>query len=236
VFTPNDQCGIEICRTPGFWQERAGTEKAGSRNLTLMTIVKGGGCLEICGEIITNTALDSANSAEEALCIRRNGHSLKQLARQLTAAALNCVVTNGAPDCVGVSIEQTFQECNDACAAGSRTTVGGVDCVDAIDCFNSGGTFTNGQCNHAETNCHDSTVVGFCQSGPDAGQLCSTNDECAGGAKCDPGPAGSTDKCGAARANSCSVVPFAGEISESNCATGLKCSTPEVCGQVICPP
>jgi len=28
VFTPNDQCGIEICRTPGFWQERAGMEKA----------------------------------------------------------------------------------------------------------------------------------------------------------------------------------------------------------------
>src|SRR5207247_38644 len=52
VFTPNDQCGIEICRTPGFWQERAGMEKAGSRNLTMMTIVKGGGCLEICGEII----------------------------------------------------------------------------------------------------------------------------------------------------------------------------------------
>jgi len=113
-----------------------------------------------------------------------------------------------------VSIEQTFQECNDACAAEADDGRRGRLCR-PIDCFNSGGTFTNGQCNHAETNCHDSTVVGFCQSGPDAGQLCSTNDECAGGAKCDPGPAGSTD-CGPARGGlRCTSSPSPAMISES---------------------
>src|SRR6266498_1834970 len=228
---PNDQCGIEVCRTPGFWQERAGTEKGGA-NLTLLAIEKGGGCLEICGEIITNTAVNSANSAEEALCIRKNGRTLKQLVRQLTAAALNCIVTNGAADCTGVSIEQTFKDCNAACAQGEGTTDDGLDCERAMDCFNSGGTFGDGSCTIPANNCHDATEVGFCHGGPDDGKLCSTVEECADGAECKPGPASSPEKCNQARQNACSVVPFAGPISESQCGSGLKCSTPEVCGQV----
>jgi hypothetical protein len=232
--TDNGSCGLEICRTPGFWATHAGTEKGEgkSKNLT-QKVIDEVGCMVICGERITNTALDSANSAEEALCVSVAGNSILQLARQLTAAALNCIVTNGNADCSGVSVEGLFQGCNAVCADGDLT-FGGIDCIEALDCFNNGGTFDpiTGLCPKSEINCHDSTEVGFCQSGPDKNKLCSTNAECASGAACKPGPAGSSDRCNTAHANLCSIVPFtapSGRSSESQCTNGLKQLAAETC-------
>jgi len=224
-------CGNEICRTPGFWATHAGTEKDKSRNLTKLVIQAGGGCLEICGEIITNTKLEDANSAEEALCVAVQGTGVKQLARQLTAAALNCIVSNGNPDCTNVSIQETFQDCNTACAEGN-TSVDGLNCIAAIDCFNNGGTFNDGICTIATNNCHDQTVVGVCFVNKEpTNTLCSDNAPCAVGT-CKPGPAGSSDKCNAAKTNNCAVVPFdlpGDRPDESGCDTGTKLEAQEFC-------
>ena len=56
----------------------------------------------VCGKTLTNTDLNDAMSALEALC--GQGGGITQLVSQLTAAALGCVVTNGNADCSGVSI------------------------------------------------------------------------------------------------------------------------------------
>src|SRR5207249_12088001 len=56
------------------------------------------------------------SSAEEALCVRVRGQQARQLARQLTAAALNCVVSGKPADCLGSSISDLFARCNTGCA------------------------------------------------------------------------------------------------------------------------
>src|SRR5206468_1532862 len=102
----------EICRTPGFFGTHGGKEKPRSQNITQALINAAGGCLNICGEIITNTTLNSADSAVEALCVSVRGDPFLQLVRQLTAASLNCVLSNGNSDCTGVSVQDVFQTCN----------------------------------------------------------------------------------------------------------------------------
>ena len=143
--TPDPTPSDVICRNANFWGKHAGSARNGSRDLTGAAIAAGGGCLEICGEVITSTdPIDSANSAIEAMCLPGEADSRLQLARHLTAAALNCAVTNGGANCAGVpGIEETFAACNDACTLGGTTGVtsgGPVDCVAVVDCFNNGGT------------------------------------------------------------------------------------------------
>jgi hypothetical protein len=85
--------GNEICRTAGFWAEHGGSEKGCSQNIT-QTVIDAAGPLAVCGESISTTGIDDAASALEAMCVRVRGEQRLQLARQLTAAALNCVVTD----------------------------------------------------------------------------------------------------------------------------------------------
>jgi len=138
--------------------------KPRSRNITSAAILAGGGCLNICGEVIVPTAIHSsspgcssiggnfscprivngADSAEEALCVASTGNKRLQLARHLTASALNCAVSNGSSDCTGTSGEDAFKACDAACAAGlTSASLDGnpVDCLKAVGCFNSGGRF-----------------------------------------------------------------------------------------------
>ena len=105
----------EICRTPGFWGTHAGVEKRKSTNLTQMVIDAAGGTLVICGEDVTNTLVPDNESATEAICVSPSGDSRLQLARHLTAAALNCVISGGGADCSGVSIGDDWTAANDAC-------------------------------------------------------------------------------------------------------------------------
>src|SRR5262249_26556249 len=151
------------------------------------------GCMVVCGEKIDSagqSSLDSANSATEGLCVNIQGTSTKQLARQLIAAALNCLVFKDDPTCAGTSIGETFAACDAACTAGETTAlVGGVptDCIGAIDAFN------NGQL----SNCEDpNTTVGFCFNGStNTGVLCDSNltpnNGCPTGQTCKPGAANS---------------------------------------------
>lgn len=132
-----EEPGVEICRTPGFWGTHAGTEKKNSTNITQAVLDAANGIVSVCGETVDTTALDTAGSALEGMCVAPRGDIRLQLARQLTAAALNCVMTNGEGDCADVSIEETFQACDLACANGWDDEFGA--CIDAIDCFNNGG-------------------------------------------------------------------------------------------------
>jgi len=147
-------CGREeICRTPGFWCTHECGEtgvigppcegKKNSQNIT-QQVIDYGGPLMICSQTIDKTTLNCSGSALEALCVNIKGASELQLARQLTAAALNCIMSGSGPDCDDVSIEEVFQACNTACAAGETTAVVDsetIDCIEAIDCFNNGGSF-----------------------------------------------------------------------------------------------
>jgi len=213
VFTDNGSCVTnEICRTPGFWGTHAcgltGTcEKTNSQNITLDVLANFGGALTICGATIDNTNEGNANSALEAICVSPKGDSRLQLARQLMAAALNCGISNStdtdictgagesaANPCGGVSIEDVFNACNDACPTGTTATVDGheVSCIGALDCFNNGGVFdvATGECGAAEgTSCHDRELVNGCFSFEP------------------PGPAGSPKACNDARKNDITVVP-----------------------------
>ena len=147
-------CGREeICRTPGFWCTHECGEtgvigppcegKKNSQNIT-QQVIDYGGPLMICSQTIDKTTLNCSGSALEALCVNIKGASELQLARQLTAAALNCIMSGSGPECDDVSIEEVFQACNTACAAGETTAVVDsetIDCIEAIDCFNNGGSF-----------------------------------------------------------------------------------------------
>jgi hypothetical protein len=188
-----DTCvGEEICRTPGFWGTHGGVEKASSTNITLALLNAYNAAndpdLTICGTPITNTTECSQNSALEAICVSPKGDSLLQLGRQLTAAALNCIITNSTEPngeicpsagltggvCSGVSIEGIFSACNAACEAGNTTALVDLDndpatpdvevsCIGAIDCFNNGGAIneTTGECD-GSTECHDRDLVQGC--------------------------------------------------------------------------
>ena len=169
----------EFCRTPGFWGTHTDStgEKACAQNITQAVLDAAGG-LVICGETIDDTDVDSANSAVEAICVAVQGQQERQLARQLTAAGLNCVVTNGSATCDGVSINDLFDNCNLLCDANAGNdpvgyTVGG--CIAQIDCFNNGGVFAGGEC-----------TTGTCSNDPNEG--CTQDDlsNCAIGAECVP--------------------------------------------------
>ncbi len=164
-----------ICRTSGFWGTHAGTEcpkkqhNCGSQNIAQDVIAAAGGCLAVCGKEITNTDLDDANSAVEAMCVSPRGDVQLQLVSQLTAATLNCVMsdatttascsTGNCTTCGSLSIPgQTIDigtivnACNAACINDTVdaivTPAGGdpvtINCVVALTCFNNGGIFDAG--------------------------------------------------------------------------------------------
>ena len=172
----------EICRTPGFWGTHAGTEHRRSSNLTQLVIDAAGGELSICGQTIDNTNVGNVNSAVEAMCVRIEGQQQRQLARQLTAMALNCVVSGGDSDCTGTSVEQLFAEANAACIAGG----GGPELgswIDQVDAFNNG---IGSDCGDRELDASTEIFDGISPF---------------------PGPAGSARACSSANGNGIKVVP-----------------------------
>jgi hypothetical protein len=206
----------DFCRSPGFWSGHAGTEKQCSQDVTQAVIAANGGTLQVCGETITTTALDDANSAVEAMCVRIRGDQQLQLARQLTALALNCVVSElnagldpaGNALCTGVGVRALFDDCNAVCA-GARGTRTVESCLDAIECVNNGGRPVWGYCLMDNDSCKD---VDF----PPCAVLPLPN--CGNGCSDHIGQNGSSWKCQSARDNDCAVVG----TGEASCATGTK--------------
>jgi hypothetical protein len=162
--------------------------------------------LTICGQTITNTEVGHVHSALEAICVSPKGDDRLQLGRQLSATALNCILSRSDDStcpgggqtggvCRGVTIEEVFNACNSACAAGQTTAnldLTSVSCISALDCFNNGGVFDlgTGECGEAE------------------GQSClarELDNGCFGFEP--PGPAGSPGACNQARKNDVTILP-----------------------------
>jgi hypothetical protein len=167
----------EICRTPGFWGSHAGTEHPRATDLTQLVIDAAGGSMDICGQTITNTDVGNMMSALEAMCVKVQGVQRRQLARQLTAAALNCVISGGGADCSDTSVEALFAEANAACAANSGNL---SQYIDGIDAFNNG------------EECHDRDL---------------SESDVFDGVSPLPGPAGSSRACNAAAKNNVFIFP-----------------------------
>ena len=218
---------LEFCRGAGFWGTHAfaNPEQECSQNITQQVIDEAGGTLSICGQQICNTELDDSSSALEALCVNAKSQR-HQLARQLVAAALNCVVSGGDANCTGISIDAEFDECNTLCADPNATKDALSACIFAIDCFNNGGHPENGTC-----------LNGVCAVG---GAFCGPGFPCASG-ECVPdptsckqqpipevfidegcpgkqGPAGG-ERCGEAIKTTCTVIP----PDDALCATEVIC-------------
>ena len=199
-----------ICRSPGFWGTHAGVEKTRSKNITEAVIdCADGNCADhtandyllICGEKIDSpdsnpadgtTDWNDAASSTEALCVPVKGAQILQLARQLTAAALNCILSNGDETCASTPLYATaFADCNTTCAASTATKEELTACIGELDCLNNGRTFINGLClDPVPGNCSEQQLVNVAQ-GLDFEP---------------PGPAGSPDACQAAHATKCNVV------------------------------
>ncbi len=127
--------------------------------------------IEICGRLVSAQPLGSEQipPVVEAMCVSPSGDSRLQLGRQLTAAALNCVLSGGGDDCTGTSIETVFSSCNSTCAiSGQGDQVN--SCIEKLDCFNNGGAWneddpqaTYCQMDVAES-CHDQPLMGTVMS------------------------------------------------------------------------
>lgn len=213
-------CGIlqreEICRTPGFWGLHSGEEKTDSQNITQAVIGAAGGSLQVCGQPVDNTMLESMSSALEAMCVSVRAESGLQLFRHLVAASLNCVMSNGDASCAGTSIESLFADCNAVCAADGDPGY----CIEAVSCYNEGGILMDsgicrlGTCNGDDvTACEEDEDCGLDDMGnvipciPDTG-TCServlVNDDLGLDFE-EPGPAGSSKACNDAIKNDCTV-------------------------------
>jgi hypothetical protein len=142
-----------VCRTPGFWGTHAGREKSRSFNLAQEVIDysddtygTGDGTFglgDICGVRITSTDVyqlpgsgpDYAKSSTEAICVHPKTKIVRQLMRQMTAAAINCVMSGTSSNCAGLTIGTKWAEADAACAANSGDLSGYIEDFDA---FNNG--------------------------------------------------------------------------------------------------
>jgi len=210
-----DACVVEICRTAEFWGDyecpagQLTCNSGKSKNIVQALINFAGGCINICGEVIKTTRLDDADSATEAICNGGQGDPRLQLVRQLTAAAINCIMSSGHADCTGMSTEAVFKACNNSCAAGNAPFF--PACTAALDCLNMGGSY-----NPRTGNCK--ILAGNCQALPLTNAKLGLNFE-------PTGPAGGSKQCQSASGRSCAVVP----PGENKCILGLKSPGPEVC-------
>ena len=186
--------GEEICRTPGFWGTHAGEEHRRSTDLVQL-VIDAGGPLSVCGQTIDNTEVGNVHSAVEAMCVQVEGVQQRQLARQLTAMSLNCIVSGGQSDCTATSVDGLFASANAACEANADDL---GEYIARVDCFNNGGQFDEGT-----YECHiDDESQSNCQN-----RDLDESTEIFDGVRPLPGPAGSPRACNAASGNGIKVVP-----------------------------
>jgi len=204
-------CQEAICRTPGYWKTHAGTEKRGSFNVTQDVIDRCGGCLDVCGTNIEDTALMSFDSALEAMCDNPGKPIF-----HLTAMALNCCISGFGPDCAtgGDYLSQLFADANGACEMGESYR------TEEVDCWNNGGKWQDdecwyGICEGTDIWCKES-IDGVCNciSFPDN---CHEMDLCSEdwGICYDGYSAGSSQLCTTAKKNKCNVL-----VETSQCSSG----------------
>ena len=123
--------------------------------------------LFICGQIIDVKDPNSPDIAPaiQALCVSPNDDSRNQLARQLTAASLNCIASGGGSDCGDITIGAVFTSCNTSCADPNSPSDQVSLCIEQVDCFNNGGVWndTDPTAMYCQTDvansCHDQPLV-----------------------------------------------------------------------------
>ncbi len=115
--------------------------------------------MTVCGKTLTQSQGNC--SAEQALCVAVRGDQQLQLARQLTAAELNCNIAT-CPN----AVMNLLSSCNATCAANNDQTAIG-QCIENVDAFNNGIGLAPG--------CHDRIIPGFQPPGP-AGSTSQCND------------------------------------------------------------
>lgn len=201
-----------ICRSAGFWSTHAGA----TGNVTRAAIDACDGCLNVCGEIISDTALDSADSALEALCIAPRGDSRLQLARQLATLSLNCCISGFGKRCENDPERAAlFASCDTLCTGDDGSNLD--ECIEMLECLNEGGTLSD----DSKRRCRRGTC----------GDRAVCNDELG---LCFTGvPGSSALECSEARGpfNECTLLP----PGEQECATGTADSAPETCcGDGVC--
>jgi len=207
---------VEICRTPGFWATHGGEPgtKKNSRNIS-QEVIDGSasGYLSVCGQQIATTDPATMWSTTNAMCTSVKGVSERQLVRQLTALALNCVMSGGDGDCSATSVAGLANECNALCG-GAPVDVRTInDCISEVDCFNNGGAWDGthciawmGECSISGKDC-DADDQSECVL---SGEFCDPVDSCHDLNLCQvegdlcfdpPGPAGGTNDCKIAKKN-----------------------------------
>jgi len=221
--------GETICRSPGYWSTHSGYEKSPKSINVGQLVIDTVGPLEVCGQTITSTSNASSpyldglglDSSLEGLCKKTKGVPLRNLYRQLMAAALNCGISGGPCETVtDPFIEVSFDDCNAVCAGDpplvDAPTLG--ECVGQLDCFNNGGQIINGDC--AFGTCAEDPSLncggdfGGCPDILDEPQECvdfPTN--CHSAVLCNEelgicpkgGPASSSAACREARGNDCTI-------------------------------
>jgi len=224
-----DRCQdvMELCRTPGFWGRRGGDEKPNNPNSQNITqqVIDSAGYLDVCGHEIDNTDFEDMDSAIEGICQSPKGTLERQLFRQLTAAALNCVMSGGGNDCTGVSIGDHYAACNTLCETGSDSGQTVTTCIDGLDCFNNGGMWMGDACIQGYGLCHiiegdvmtDTACWDGCTDCCAGGEYCVSQPSCHDRVLCNedeslcfdpPGPASSSVKCKDARKSTVVQLPF----------------------------
>jgi hypothetical protein len=139
-----------VCRTPGFWgtHAEANPRKPGSHDITGAFLP-----VTVCGVTLNNTDVGNHCSAEEALCVSPTGVQRLQLARQLTAAELNCKVET----CPNATLD-LLATCNQVCTDDvDQTAIG--QCIESVDAFNNG-------VSSDAPGCENLAVPGFDPPGP----------------------------------------------------------------------
>ncbi len=174
--------------------------------MTGAVVAMGGGSLNVCGECITDgpnsstLAPGNAASAVEAMCVAVKGQQARQLARQLTAAALNCIISGQGADCTGGPNGDVFSLCNLGCAVSVGNAAGPLPagfnmgwCISAIDCLNNGFGLPGESGCGASTGCHERELPWDIIPRP---------------ANCHGSAPASSDRCQTAKSTGCGILPF----------------------------
>jgi len=219
------------CRSAGYWS----THSDDGKGMNVTEAVLGAGeCLLVCGELLTNTSWNDADSVLEGLCASPRGTIEIQLARQLIALSLNCTASGYGPECTGwAGVEEVFRACNDVCD--TQMSTGDLDvqaCIERVGCVNEGGdpfaapgTCLAGLCsdNAAPCSARDRSacadpVMAVCEPDPES---CAVSEICLDGlGVCvPPGTAADPSTCKRARTSACTVIDL-GRTTEDDCATG----------------
>jgi hypothetical protein len=128
-------CG-DTCRSAGYYGSHAGDDD-GEGNVT-GTIAAACGCALVCGEVLSNTEVNDADSYLEALCVSPRGDDRLPVARQLAALSLNCCASGYGNDCaLDPFLGPLFAECNDTCVNGDPAAL--QACYEKAECYNTGG-------------------------------------------------------------------------------------------------